>query len=198
MRRRKREPAPVAAPRSRSAAAVAIDALLGIALTWGASGGSCSAMDTARSRASAQAARWMTVIGPSSDLVREQIGSPGQRLLGIRTVDRRTGARVDWWRSLTLAAMSGVGVALSRASPQRDRELEVKRWEFRRELQAAASSHAGDPEARAAAIRELDGRYQVNVDLGRRVGLLAALGLLRLVLRRRLAPTTEISVRTRR
>src|SRR5947209_5450234 len=36
------------------------------------------------------------------EVLREQLRSPGQRLLGTRTVDRRTGTRVALWRTLAL------------------------------------------------------------------------------------------------
>ena len=63
-----------------------------------------------------RASRWAPLFGPTSELVREQIGSPGQRLLGLRTVDRRTGRRLELWRTLVLVGVS-VGGPAAGATP---------------------------------------------------------------------------------
>ena len=64
------------------------------ALSWLARRRDSSAW-TARSRG---CSRW------PEEVLREQLRTPGQLLLGTRTVDRRTGARVALWRTLVLPA----------------------------------------------------------------------------------------------
>ncbi len=56
--------------------------------------------------------RWLRYI--PADAVREQIPSPGQLLLGIRTVDRRTGRRVALWRTLLLLGTAAGGQQIAR------------------------------------------------------------------------------------
>jgi hypothetical protein len=145
-------------------------------------------------RGVASASRWIPVLGPSSELVREQLGSPGQRMLGIRTVDRRTGARVALWRTLIMTAAAVTGNVLARrnirgAAPEPERST--------RELGVIEERHAGDPQARDAAIRDLITERRENADFGRRVSPVIAVGMLTSFLLRRLRPTTEVSVRTR-
>jgi hypothetical protein len=138
---------------------------------------------------------WIKFVGPGSTLVQEQLGAPGQRMLGIRTVDRRTGARVPAWKSLVLAASSfGAGVFVkrgARAAMSPERVLERQR--FMREWKAIAERHANDPDAREAARDELAKQYRGDGCAWR----FAALALVGNLLRRRLAPTTEVSVRRR-
>jgi hypothetical protein len=188
----------VSAPVWRRTAAVAID----VALTAG--------LERVLRRRAGRPARWHDVrasemhliplVGPSSELVREQIRSPGQRLLGIGTVDSRTGARLALWKSLLFAALSAAGrtiirrAALAATSPERMRE----RQRFMREWEAISARHAEDSEARDAARDELTERYRGVSDVRGCVGPVVAVGLVSNLLRRRLAPTTEIAVRARR
>ena len=59
-----------------------------------------------------------TLRSPMEELVREQIGSPGQLLLGVRTVDRRTGSRLALRRSLVVfASASGRSLLRGRLLP---------------------------------------------------------------------------------
>jgi hypothetical protein len=145
---------------------------------------------------SARAARWMPVLEPAVQSLREQLRSPGQLLLGLRTVDRRTGRRLDLWRTLVLL---GVGVArpmLARrlAPPPLTPEQERDRSGFLDELNAIQTRHPDDAIAREAERRQLFERQHNQVpDILRHTAVpMLVLGLLNNRLRRRLAPTTEV------
>jgi uncharacterized RDD family membrane protein YckC len=78
--------------------------------------------------------RSAALFGPVAELVREQLGTPGQRLLGVRTVDRRTGRRVELWRTLVLFGARIGGQLLARRltpavqTPEQERQREP--WRF--------------------------------------------------------------------
>jgi hypothetical protein len=75
-------PAP---PWRRALAAIADIAIVGgVAWLWRRRAGSAAGVGRTR---------WAPLLRPSGEMVREQLGSPGQHLLGVRTVDRRTGRR---------------------------------------------------------------------------------------------------------
>jgi len=138
---------------------------------------------------------WLRLVGPTSALVHEQVGSPGQRALAVRTVDRRTGIRVAAWKSLVLAASTFVaGVYVERTSREAmTPERVAERERFLREWEEINERHADDAEARAAAREEWAKRHSSDGCAGR----FAALALAQNLLRRRLAPTTDVSVRSR-
>lgn len=182
------------APAWRRTVAIVIDLALHFSLAWGlrlARGLPAGWRDAV----TGAEPRWMKLVGQSSDLVREQIGSPGQRAVGIRTVDRRTGERVAVWRSLLLTAIRlAIGAFATRraraaSSPERMRERERYMAEWR----AIRERHSDDPDAREAARRELVAPH----DIASSCAPVLALGLLSTLLRRRLAPTTDVSVRDR-
>ena len=186
---------PAAAPGWRRASAVLVDAALGAALKWTLRRGRGEPTGL-RDVLSRTESPWLTLVEPSSDLVREQLGSPGQRLLGIRSVDRRTGVRLSLWRSLAMAATGFAVAALARrqaraaVSPERVRQREA----LMREWRAIGERHADDPRARDAAREQLAASQNVAASSCAPV---LALGLLSALLRRRIAPTTEVSVRER-
>jgi hypothetical protein len=142
-----------------------------------------------------RAAGWGRLFGPASELVHQQIGSPGQRLLGLRTVDRRTGRRLELWRTLALLGADVGGWLLMRrvapapltASQERDRLT------FLDELNAIQQRHSDDPGAREAARQRLFERQPPSgpAILARTAGPILVVGLLKNRLRRRLAPTTD-------
>jgi hypothetical protein len=141
-------------------------------------------------------ARWTGLIEPAVQSLRQQLRSPGQLLLGLRTVDRRTGRRLELWRTLVLLGL-GVGrsVLVRRlAAPQLTPEQERARSGFLDELNAIQTRHPDDEGAREAARQELFGRQHNQVpDILRRTAAPAlALGLLNSRVRRRLAPTAEV------
>ncbi len=133
------------------------------------------------------------------ELLKEQLRTPGQVLLGIRTVDGRTGKRVALRRTLALAGVKAAGGELARRlapseGPERRRAQEDLASEsheiFRRHPQAS-------PE-RDAALRELSGRYPSSVVSPDPVRMFLPplfVGLVSSRLRRRLAPTVEVLAR---
>jgi len=132
------------------------------------------------------------------ELVRQQLRTPGQLLLGIRTVDRRTGVRVAMWRTLVLAGAELGGRELIRRlavpeSPARARE----RRAVVDETHEIYRNHPRDSPERVAALREVSARYPLPHARGLGRVMIASLlvGLLNLRLRRRLAPTVEVLAR---
>jgi hypothetical protein len=187
-------PAAAPAPRARQMLATAIDVALGWAIAWRLH----DRPTEPRAAGRVVRVRWITVVGPSSDLVRQQLGSPGQRVARVRTIDRRTGARVALWRTLAVILTSLAGDAISKRNALGDDpELELERKRLAREALEIRESHADDVEARNAALLEHYRQHDQNVDLGSRVAPLMAVGLLTSFLRRRLTPTIEVSVRPR-
>jgi len=179
-----------AAPWWRRMLAGGVDAAIGGGVVWLARKQSLGA--------NARATRWAPLLGPTSELLREQLGSPGQRLLGLRTVDRRTGRRVEQWRTLALlGSRLGARLVMRRFTPapltppqERDRR------EFLDELNAIHERHREDPDALQAERRRLFERQQpVTATLLGAAGPALAAGLLNNLLRRRLAPTTEVLIR---
>ena len=86
----------------------------------------------------------------------ERFGTPGERMLGVRTVDRRTGHPVALPRTLMLTALA-VGARGLRAAVAPSPLTEAQRLEHERfdeEAEAVRQRHA-DPDARNAAMLEL-------------------------------------------
>jgi hypothetical protein len=145
-----------------------------------------------------RAAGWARLFGPASELIHQQIGSPGQRLLRLRTVDRRTGRRPELWRTLVLlGADAGGWLLMRRAAPAPlTASQERDRLTFLDELNAIEQRHRDDPGAREAARRRLFERQPPSgvATLGRTAGLILVSGLLKSRLRRRLTPTTDTRI----
>jgi len=141
------------------------------------------------------------LMAPTGDFVREQLASPGQRLLGVRTVDRRTGRRVELWRTLVLLGVGAGGQLAARrlTPPAVTADHERQRAEIAAGLQDIQQRHPEDSAAREAAQAELFASYPnpIVVNLGRAMAPSLAANLINKRLRRRLAPTTEIVVRRR-
>jgi hypothetical protein len=173
----------IRAPRWRGTLAVLADTALAGAAVWGLQG----------RRANVRTG--MRLLGPSSEIVRQQLGSPGQRLLGVRTVDARTGARVALWRSLAgLGAGVGVQLLLTRLQPasptdeQREQALH-----FHTAIGESYRMHSADPAAGEAERKRLraDAPAGASIDVPRQVLLPGAVALLAGLLRRRLVSTAE-------
>jgi hypothetical protein len=182
------------APRWRSVLAVIGDVAIAAGAAWLWS-------RRARNNPGAGRTRWAPLFGPSGELVREQFGSPGQHLLGLRTVDRRTGRRVEPWRTLVLLGAGVAGQLLVRRltpsvqTPEREREHE----RFMEELRALNERHpAGSPE-RDVELSALMEHHPapIVVNPSRAMAASLAMGLVNNRLRRRLAPTTEVLARPR-
>jgi hypothetical protein len=135
---------------------------------------------------------------PWVELVRQQLGSPGQRLLGLRTVDKRTGRRIELWRSLVVLAASSSGqMIVRRLRPRPTPEQESEHERFRVELRRIHDRYPEDSAGRDEEMRALFGSYPgpLTVKVWRSIAPVVAVALINLGLRRRLAPTTEILVR---
>jgi hypothetical protein len=148
------------------------------------------------------ARRMGRLVAVPGDLLREQVRSPGQRLFGLRTVDRRTGRRVALWRTLVIAGQGIAGQELARrlrpelASAEREREGEA----FTAEMGAIMRRHPEASPERDAERRALFDRYEQQFappNLLRAIGPALAVGLVNRRLRRRLAPTVEVLDRAR-
>jgi hypothetical protein len=181
------------APRWRGALAGLLDAALVGGFVW----------MRARGEGPAQAAanmRWLRFV--PADAVREQVGTPGQRLLGIRTVDRRTGERVALWRTAALVgtALAAQRLAQQLAPPRPSAEQEAQRRAYGAEVRSVYERHPQASPQREAELRELAARYpsMQSTNALRAVGPALAAGVLSNRLRRRLAPTVEVLARRRR
>jgi hypothetical protein len=126
--------------------------------------------------------------------VREQLVSPGQRLAGVRTVDRRTGRRVALWRTLVLVGVrTGGQLAAARLAPpvltpERERAAEA----MRAEVDEVRRKHRDDPAAMQAEMREVHARHRVpGPNLAAAIGPSLALAAINNRLQRRLAPIVE-------
>jgi hypothetical protein len=149
----------------------------------------------------ARAARSTGLFEPALQSLRQQLRSPGQLLLGLRTVDRRTGRRLELWRTLVLLGVGVARVTLVRrlAPPKLTPEQERDRRGFLDELNAIQARHPDDEAARESERQQLFARQNNQLpDILRRTAVPAlALGLLNKRLRRRLAPTTEVLAEAR-
>jgi len=121
LRRRLRR-APEPAPRRLRAEARAVDTGL-LAIAVGARIGLAIRRDRDREsraghslagRRDGPASRIGAISAPLLRVAGQQLGSPGQRLLGLRTLDARTGRRVALGPSLALAAMEIATTQLTR------------------------------------------------------------------------------------
>jgi hypothetical protein len=139
---------------------------------------------------------WNRVFTAATRLADEQVGSPGSRIVGLRTVDSRTGRRVAFWRSLVVVLAEAATRELSRrAFGVRPPISEAQRAEWARQMQALEDAHPEDGDARREAIARLYEERQVHVRFtGRRMlaGIVAP-ALINHWLRRRLAPTIVVS-----
>jgi hypothetical protein len=184
------------APRSRRVLAVIVDAALtgGAAWLW---------RRHVRRRCGwaaevAAGGRWAPLARSAGGLLRDQLGTPGQHLLGLRMVDRRTGRRVQLWRSVVLLAVGAGGQAgLARLRPPPDTpEQERERERFVEEMRGLAERHPrGSPEFTDARneLFERDSSHLPNHLSAMPVAV--ALGIVVRRLRRHLEPTIEILAR---
>jgi len=130
--------------------------------------------------------------------IEEQLGSPGERLVGIRTVDRRTGRRVELWRTIVVALVRLGGQLAGRSlQPEPAQRDPGEEEQTRQEILAIKERFADDPEARDAALMEhyRTHRQPVHVDLARPLASILAVSIVNGRLRRRLAPTILVDRR---
>ena len=183
------------APRWRRTLAGSLDAALGVGFTW-------ATIRRARDAAADGSRNWTGPLGAAAaGFIREQVGSPGQRLFGVRTVDARTGRRVTLWKTLVLlGAAAGTQALVRRLQPAEDPEARRTREDLARELQEISRRHAHDAATRDAELtRYLHEHHPPagHSQLLRSMALPLVAGLLNQRLRRRLAPTREMLARPR-
>ncbi len=185
------EPAREKAPRLRRALAVAIDMGLWSAPFWVArrrmrpAGSGTGESEWARR--ARQAAR------PGWTVLEQQLGTPGQWIAGVRTVDRRTGRRVAPWRSLVLAAFSLARGELTRRLWSAARPSPVDAQERAREVRVIVDAHRDDEEATHAALFDYHRDDRIPDPNGAHLFLVPlALGVLESQLGKRLAPTVVV------
>jgi hypothetical protein len=128
------------------------------------------------------------------DVLREQLRSPGQRLLGTITVDRRTGGRLSLWRTLLLIAVRAGGAELTRRlEPVRTPDLEREREAAGAEISDIMRRHPQATPEREAELHAAYARHRLALpSLPRTVLPSLIAGVLNARLRRRLAPTIEV------
>jgi hypothetical protein len=151
----------------------------------------------------ARMATFVRVAGPLATLLAQQYGSPGQRLLGLRPVDRRTGERMELWRALLAAALSvAPGLLGERLLRRPERQVSgPSDSEMRAEIAAIRAEHAGDQAGLQRAIGAYHERHRVHVsfdpltDIGLPLLLVVGVGRLARMLTRRIAPSVVISIR---
>ncbi|MCW3019659.1 MAG: hypothetical protein JWN10_1967 [Solirubrobacterales bacterium] len=177
-----------AAPRWRRTLAGASDAAIVGAFAW--------VWSRRADRTDAGPVRWGSLL---ADLSREQLRTPGERMLGLRTVDPRTGRRPELWRTLVVRGV-GVGgrLLVRRMAPgPTTSERQGERDAFLDELNAIQQRHCDAPAAREAERRALFERNHSPraTTLARALGPTLALGLLNSRLRRHFAPTIQVPAR---
>jgi hypothetical protein len=133
-------------------------------------------------------------MGLPVEVLREQLRSPGQRLLGTHTVDRRTGRRVALWRTLALIGARAAGAELTRRlEPVRTPELEREREAANAEVTDIMRRHPQASPEREAELQAAYARHShTTPSLPRAVAPSLVVGLVTTRLRRRLAPTVEV------
>ncbi len=186
---------PESAPRGRKALVGLIDAAvmaLPAAIQWRRA---WRARGT--ERPVARTPGWMRVLTPAVAVLGEQVGTPGGWIMGVRTVDRRTGRRLALWRTLTVALVQlATRLLAERLTPRPSHPLEEERRQQAREIQAIEERYADDEEARNT---ELMRHYQehginvVSVNIWPPIVAGLASALVNRTVRRRLAPTLVVS-----
>jgi hypothetical protein len=89
-------------------------------------------------RPAARPPGWMRVLAPVAAILGEQVRTPGSWIMGVRTVDSRTGRRLALWRTLTVALVQvATRLLIPRLTPRpvlpsederRQRASEVRFW----------------------------------------------------------------------
>jgi hypothetical protein len=141
--------------------------------------------------------RWLRPLAPAVRVLSEQLGTPGGWIVGLRTVDRRTGRRVALWRSLAVALLGAVTEAVRRRlTPASPPISESEHEDFVREVQAIRERHADDRQLLGEENRLYEER-RIGVNLWRWLPATVGPALINSRLRRRLAPTVVVVSRPR-
>jgi hypothetical protein len=147
--------------------------------------------------------------GEAAKVLGERYGSPGQRIVGLRTVDRRTGEPVPLALSTGLLALRIAGTILSKrlfrvtavgaTAPDPDQQTAT----LKAEISELNVTYADDPDGLGDAVRRLYQERRVgfagrppgaSIKTGIARSVLVTVGLTQLQrrLRRRLAPTIVV------
>jgi hypothetical protein len=138
---------------------------------------------------------WTELLPPVFAVVGEQLGTPGERLTNLRTVDRRTGRRLALWRTLAVAlGRLATRQLVRRAVPRPKVPSEEERKRQLAEMDAIRRRHADDPEAANSELMRHYAAHRVDVSVQPWAVLTAGVGsaLVNRGLRRRLAPTVVV------
>jgi hypothetical protein len=185
---------PTPAPRVRQTLAGLIDAgvmALPMAIYWRRA---WRARET--ERPVARPPGWMGMLAPAAAVLGEQVGTPGGWIVGVRTVDRRTGRRIALWRTLTVALVRVATRVLSRRlTPRPSFPPEEERQKQSREVQAIKERYANDEDALHAELMRHYAEHRAHITVNAWQPLAAGLGstLVNRTVRRRLAPTLVVS-----
>jgi hypothetical protein len=147
-------------------------------------------------RPSTRTPGWRGMLAPVAAVLGEQVGTPGAWILGVRTVDRRTGRRLALWRTLTVALVQVATRLLSqRLTPRPVVPSEDEHRRRLREVETIKERYAEDEDARNAELMRHYAEHRVNVTVSFWPPLIAGLGstLVNRTVRRRLAPTLVVS-----
>jgi hypothetical protein len=140
--------------------------------------------------------RWPRLLSLATVVLDQQVGTPGGWIMGLRTVDSRTGRRLALWRSLALAlAGAGIQELRRRAFGVRKPLAVGERADLAHQLETIKDTHRDDPDGRQRETMRAFSERQVDVKyMGWRVlaGVVGAT-FVNHRLRRRLAPTTVVA-----
>jgi hypothetical protein len=149
-------------------------------------------------RPAARPPGWMSMLAPACALVGEQVGTPGSWIMGVRTVDERTGRRLALWRTLTVALVQVVTRLLGRRlAPRPEIRPEAERRQRWSEIQAIKERYADDEDALSAELMRHQAEHRGDVSVNIWPPVVVGLGatLVNRAVRRRLAPTLVVSRR---
>jgi hypothetical protein len=190
---------PVPAPRARRTLAGLIDVaiiglLSGLYLRWKWRG----VRDAGPDRNPARQPRWLRLLSPAPGILREQLGSPGAWIVGLRTVDRRTGHRVALWRTLAVALLAAVTEAGRRHLMPAPRLItQSENEDLIRDVEVIRERYADDDPLCEEATMRLYEQRRIGVNLWRVLPAIVVPALINNRLRRRLAPTVVVLARPR-
>jgi hypothetical protein len=140
----------------------------------------------------------LQLLNPTAELVSQQLGSPGQLLLGLRTVDRRTGERALVWRSLLSFGLgAGAQLLFQRVIPVETREHRRERKRVMAGAKLITERHRHDVERRQA---ELIALYKTShaPNVLPAMAIMMPVGVVTGWLSRRISPTVEVLSERRR
>jgi hypothetical protein len=137
--------------------------------------------------------RRLRLFAPAVSVLGEQLGTPGGWIVGLRTVDRRTGRRVALWRTLTVALLKAATEAARRhLMPARPEISESEQEDFKRELRAISERYGDDGMRLQEATKRFYEQRRFEPNHSRWLAAAVVPALINSRLRRRLAPTVVV------